>query len=124
MAEVPMLADHANIPRVMINVESVGLSPEQFFRLCCDNPDLRLELTAQKELVVMSPANAKTGMLNAEIVRAQRILRKHCLAQWHQRSRLDHKSTPGSIGHAFYTIQSLHHESPQWVRDAHSEPGA
>ena len=68
MAEVPMLAQDANIPRVMINVESVGLSSEQFFRLCCDNPDLRLELTAQKELIVMSPTNSKTGMLNAEII--------------------------------------------------------
>ncbi len=37
----------------MINVESVGLSPEQFFRLCGDNPELRLELTAQKEIIVM-----------------------------------------------------------------------
>jgi Uma2 family endonuclease len=67
MAKVPILAEHVNVPRVMLNVESVGLSPEQFFRLCCDNPYLRLELTAQKELIVMSPTNPKTGMLNAEI---------------------------------------------------------
>jgi Uma2 family endonuclease len=51
----------------MLSVETVGLSPEQFFRLCGDNPELRLELTAQKELIVMSPTNARTGMKNAEI---------------------------------------------------------
>src|SRR5262249_12362580 len=34
-----------------------------------DNPELRLELTAQKEIIVMSPTNSKTGMRNAEINR-------------------------------------------------------
>ena len=51
----------------MLNVESVGLSPEQFFQLCRDNPEARIELTAQKEIIIMSPTNMKTGMLNAEI---------------------------------------------------------
>lgn len=67
MAKVQFLAEHANTPRIMLNVESVGLSPEQFFRLCRDNPDMRLELTAQRELIVMSPTNSKMGMQNAEI---------------------------------------------------------
>ena len=55
MAKVPILSKHANIPRIMLNVESVGLTPEQFFQFCRDNPDLRIELTAQKEIIVMSP---------------------------------------------------------------------
>jgi Uma2 family endonuclease len=67
MAKVPIFAEHANMLRIMLNVESVGLSPEQFFRLCRDNPELRLELTAQKEIIIMSPTNSKTGMLNALI---------------------------------------------------------
>ena len=67
MAKVPFLAEHANMPRIMLNVESVGLSPEQFYQLCRDNPDLRLELTAQKEIVIMSPTNSKTGRKNAQI---------------------------------------------------------
>jgi Uma2 family endonuclease len=67
MAKVPFLAEHANMPRIMLNVESVGLSPEQFFRLCRDNPELRLELTARKEIVIMSPTNSKTGKKNAQI---------------------------------------------------------
>ena len=37
----------------MLNVESAGLSPKQFFRLCRDNPDLRIELTAQKEIIML-----------------------------------------------------------------------
>jgi Uma2 family endonuclease len=63
------LAEHANMPRIILNVASLGLSPEQFFRLCGENRDLRLELTAQKELIIMTPTNSKTGMLNSEINR-------------------------------------------------------
>jgi len=69
MAKVPLPVDHIRTGKYVLNVESVGLSPEQFFRLCSDNPELRLELTAQKEIIVMSPTNSKTGMLNAEINR-------------------------------------------------------
>jgi Uma2 family endonuclease len=69
MAKVPLTTDHLKAGKFIINVESVGLSPEQFFRLCGDNPELRLELTAQKEIIVMSPTNSKTGMRNAEITR-------------------------------------------------------
>jgi Uma2 family endonuclease len=67
MAKVPLTIDHIKTGKFVLNVESVGLSPEQFFRLCGDNPELRLELTAQKEIIVMSPTNSKTGMLKAEI---------------------------------------------------------
>lgn len=69
MARIPLTIDQANISRYVLNVESVGLTPEQFFRLCGDNPELRLELTARKEIIVMSPANSRTGMRNAEITR-------------------------------------------------------
>ena len=69
MAKVPSIEEHVKTGKLVLNAESVGLSPEQFFRLCRDNPELRLELTAQKEIIVMSPTNSKTGMLNAEITR-------------------------------------------------------
>jgi Uma2 family endonuclease len=50
-----------------LSVQSVGLTDEQFYRLCRDNPDLRLELTAQKALVIMSPSGSKTGWRNAKL---------------------------------------------------------
>ena len=34
---------------MLLKTKSVGLSPEQFFRLCRDNPELRFELTVRKE---------------------------------------------------------------------------
>jgi Uma2 family endonuclease len=52
---------------LMLNVESVHLTDGQFYRLCQDNPDLRFELTAQRELVIMSPTGSKTGWRNSKI---------------------------------------------------------
>jgi Uma2 family endonuclease len=53
--------------RVVLNVRSVGLTDDQFFRLCRDNRDLRIEMTAQGELIIMSPTNPETGHKNATI---------------------------------------------------------
>ena len=50
-----------------LSLRSVELSEAQFDRLCRDNPDLRLELTAQKALVIMSPSGSKTGWRNARL---------------------------------------------------------
>ena len=52
---------------LMLNVESVHLTDKQFYQLCQDNPDLRFELTAQRELVIMSPTGSKTGWRNSKI---------------------------------------------------------
>src|SRR2546421_2726029 len=52
---------------LMLNVQSVHLTDEQFYQLCHDNPDLRFELTAQRELVIMSPTGSKTGWRNSKI---------------------------------------------------------
>lgn len=37
------------------NIRETKLIEEQFVRLCRENPELRLELTAQGELVIMAP---------------------------------------------------------------------
>jgi Uma2 family endonuclease len=64
MARVNLTEKQLAATPLLLNVESVGLTDEQFFRLCCDNDDLRFELTARKELVIMSPAGAKTSWRN------------------------------------------------------------
>jgi Uma2 family endonuclease len=38
-----------------LNVKTVKLTDEQFYRLCLANPDRQLELTATGELVIMPP---------------------------------------------------------------------
>src|SRR5438128_347263 len=52
---------------VKLNVRGIRLTDEQFARLCQENPDLRLELTARGELVIMPPTGSKTGWRNNEI---------------------------------------------------------
>ncbi|MGY2880790.1 Uma2 family endonuclease [Thermostichus sp. OS-CIW-28] len=45
----------------------ITLSRADFIRLCAANPELKLERTAQGELVIMSPIGGETGNLNFEI---------------------------------------------------------
>ena len=53
--------------RVVLNVRSVGLTDDQFVRLCSDNRDFRIEMSARGELIIMSPTFPETGRKNAKI---------------------------------------------------------
>ena len=44
------------------------VTPEQFDLLCADNPDLRLELTPNRELIVMAPAGGESSEKNGDLV--------------------------------------------------------
>ncbi len=52
-----------------LNVGSALLhvTPEQFDRLCIDNPDLRLELTADRKLIIMAPAGGESSEKNLDL---------------------------------------------------------
>lgn len=54
---------------VLLNVAAVNLhvTSEEFDRLCLTNPDLRLELTKDGELIVMSPTGGETGKRNSKL---------------------------------------------------------
>jgi Uma2 family endonuclease len=54
--------------RVTLNLQSVGLTDDQFNRLCSDNRDSRIELTADKQLIIMSPCGPETSWRNAKII--------------------------------------------------------
>jgi Uma2 family endonuclease len=66
----------APIVPVKLNVRATQLTDEQFAQLCRENPELRLKLTAQKELVIMSPTGAKTGLRNSRITFLGRLGRQ------------------------------------------------
>lgn len=51
---------------VKINVQGVHLTEEQFALLCQENPELRLELTAQGELSIMPPTGSEGGWRSGE----------------------------------------------------------
>lgn len=50
-----------------LHMKSAGLTDGQFYQLCADNPELRLELTANRELLIMSPTGGKTGRRNTRL---------------------------------------------------------
>jgi Uma2 family endonuclease len=56
----PLLLDVSNTTLIV--------TPEQFDVLCTKNPDLRLELTPNRELIVMAPAGGESSEKNADLV--------------------------------------------------------
>lgn len=61
MARVPLTKPEVIPARVVLNLKNVDITEEQFFRLCSDNRDLLMELTAQKELIIMPPAGMNSS---------------------------------------------------------------
>ena len=51
-----------------LNIQAAKLTEEQFTRLCQENPELRIELTAQQELVIMPPTGSETGRRNSTLI--------------------------------------------------------
>lgn len=45
----------------------LALTDEQFWQLCQDNDDLRFEMTANGELIIMPPTGGTTGERNADL---------------------------------------------------------
>jgi Uma2 family endonuclease len=54
---------------LLIDVSNTTLTvtPAQFDLLCIDNPDLRLELTPNRELIVMAPAGGESSRKNLDL---------------------------------------------------------
>jgi len=55
---------------IMITLDlrpDLQLTDQAFEQLCRSNPDLRLERTAQGELIAMAPSGSETGYYNADI---------------------------------------------------------
>jgi Uma2 family endonuclease len=47
---------------------AIALSENQFFTLCQQNPDLKIERSCQGELIIMPPTGGETGRKNAELI--------------------------------------------------------
>jgi Uma2 family endonuclease len=59
----------AQSQQLLLDVTNTTLTvtPAQFDLLCIDNPDLRLELTRNRELIVMPPTGGETGEKNGDL---------------------------------------------------------
>src|SRR5207244_8451360 len=66
MASIPLIEEQVGEDFLVLNVEKVGLSDDQFFELCSDNRELCFELTAQK-LIIMTLPGAKTMRRNTAL---------------------------------------------------------
>jgi Uma2 family endonuclease len=69
MAINTVLTTPTDSPPLLINISNTTLTvtPAQFHRLCIDNPDLRLELTPNRELIVMAPAGGESSEKNGDL---------------------------------------------------------
>jgi Uma2 family endonuclease len=68
IATAPII--NIDIQPLLLDVSDINLivTSEQFDALCTKNPDLRLELTPDRELIVMAPAGGESSEKNAELV--------------------------------------------------------
>lgn len=64
MAHTPSTIEHNAPGWLLLNVESIHLTDEQFYRLCQDNPDLRFELTVQNERLASVGAARNAGTIS------------------------------------------------------------
>ena len=52
-----------------INTNALGsLSEEEFMRFCMDNPHLRIERSAEGNIIIMPPTYSETGFLNSNVL--------------------------------------------------------
>ena len=60
----------SNTEPLLLDISNTVLhiTPEEFDSLCLENPDLRLELTKDKELIVMPPTGGESGERNGELI--------------------------------------------------------
>ena len=56
------------IELMTIHTRAFRMTDEEFVRFCEDNPDLRIERTADKEIIIMSPNYTKTGFYHGIIL--------------------------------------------------------
>ncbi|MEM9539635.1 MAG: Uma2 family endonuclease [Cyanobacteria bacterium P01_E01_bin.42] len=92
---------------ITLNIQAIAsLTHEQFFQLCQDNRDLRLERTAEGELIIMPPTGWISGNRNSKLT-----------------ARLENWSEQDGMGLAFdsstgYILPNGAERSPDasWVR--------
>ena len=53
---------------VTLNLDTVELTDEQFYRLCQMNRDWQFERTAKGEIIIMSPVGGVSGNREADLI--------------------------------------------------------
>lgn len=50
-----------------LTLDGAGMTDEQFYAFCMDNPELRIERNAHGKIIIMPPTTSETGRYNSEI---------------------------------------------------------
>ena len=67
-AKPPAIPRELTLPyRLVLNVRALEITEDQLVQLSSDNGDLRLELSAERELIIMPPAFSETGWQELEL---------------------------------------------------------
>ena len=67
-AKTPAIPSETTLPyRLALDIRAIEMTEEQFLQLCSDNGDLRMELTAGRELVIMPPTWSTTSWRNSNL---------------------------------------------------------
>lgn len=53
---------------VMLNLDTLHLTDEQFYQLCQDNQELQIERTTKGDLVIMPPVGGESGNREADFI--------------------------------------------------------
>ena len=68
MTVKPVPGTASTLPyRLTLDIRALDMTEDQFLKLCSDNGDFRLELTAKRELIIMPPTGSATGGRNSDL---------------------------------------------------------
>ena len=67
-AKPPAVEPDVTLPyRVALNISALEITEKQLAQLCSDNRELRIELTAERELIIMPPVASEGGLQEHEL---------------------------------------------------------
>jgi Uma2 family endonuclease len=91
------LATTTQTQPLLLNISNTVLhvSASEFDSLCLDNPDLRLELSKDQELIVMSPTGGESGEKNLDLITQVGV--------WNKKNKLG-RAFDSSTGYDFIPI--------------------
>jgi Uma2 family endonuclease len=93
----PNISTDTQTKPLLLNVSNTVLhvTPSEFDSLCLDNPDLRLELSKDQELIVMSPTGGESGEKNLDLITQVGV--------WNKKTKLG-RAFDSSTGYDFISI--------------------
>ena len=66
----PAIDQTTTLPyRLALNIRALEMTEDQFLQLCSDNGDLRMELTANRELIIKPPNGLEGSSQELELAR-------------------------------------------------------